>query len=87
MCIRDRSSGGIVLGQALNILEKFDLNKYDAITRKHIVIESMKRAYRDRAVFLGDSDFINVPTNRLLDQNYAEGLALTIDIDSATPSI
>ena len=81
------SSGGIVLGQALNTLEKFDLNKYDAITRKHIVIESMKRAYRDRAVFLGDSDFINVPTNRLLDQNYAEGLALTIDIDSATPSI
>jgi len=80
------SSGGIVLGQALNILEKFDLTRYDSATRKHIIIESMRRAYRDRAAYLGDSDFIYIPVDRLLDKNYAEGLALTIDIDHATPS-
>ena len=80
------SSGGVVLGQALNILEKFDLTRYDSATRKHIIIESMRRAYRDRAAYLGDSDFIYIPVDRLLDKNYAEGLALTIDIDHATPS-
>ena len=80
------SSGGVVLGQALNILEKFDLTRYGSATRKHIIIESMRRAYRDRAAYLGDSDFIYIPVDRLLDKNYAEGLALTIDIDRATPS-
>ena len=80
------SSGGVVLGQALNILEKFDLTRYDSATRKHIIIESMRRAYRDRAAYLGDSDFIYIPVDRLLDKNYAEGLALTIDIDRGTPS-
>jgi gamma-glutamyltranspeptidase/glutathione hydrolase len=80
------SSGGIVLGQVLNILEKFDLKQYDNITRKHIIIEAMRRAYRDRAAYLGDSDFVYIPVDRLLDKNYAEGLALTIDVDRATPS-
>ena len=80
------SSGGVVLGQALNILEKFDLTRYDSATRKHIIIESMRRAYRDRAAYLGDSDFVYIPVDRLLDKKYAEGLALTIDIDRSTPS-
>lgn len=80
------SSGGIVLGQALNIIEQFDLKKVDSITRKHIVIEAMRRAYRDRAAYLGDMDFIDVPIDRLLDKSYAEGMALTINTDHATPS-
>jgi len=80
------SSGGIVLGQALNILEKFDLTQYSDTTRKHIIIEAMRRAYRDRAAYLGDSDFTYVPIDRLLDKSYAEGLALTINVDRATPS-
>ena len=80
------SSGGIVLGQALNILEKFDLTQYSNMTRKHIIIEAMRRAYRDRAAYLGDSDFTYVPIDRLLDKSYAEGLALTINVDRATPS-
>jgi gamma-glutamyltranspeptidase / glutathione hydrolase len=80
------SSGGVVMGQALNILEHFDLKDYDSITRKHIVVEAMRRAYRDRAAYLGDTDFIEVPIDRLLDKNYTEGMALTIDIDKATPS-
>jgi len=80
------SSGGIVMGQALNILEQFNLEKLDPITRKHIVIEAMRRAYRDRAAYLGDPDFIDIPVERLLDKNYAEGLALTINAKRATPS-
>ena len=80
------SSGGVVLGQVLNILEKFDLTQYDGVTRKHIIIEAMRRAYRDRAAYLGDSDFVDIPINRLLDKNYAEGLALTIDANRITPS-
>lgn len=80
------SSGGIVMGQALNILEQFDLKKYDSITRKHIVVEAMRRAYRDRAAYLGDADFVDVPTERLLDKNYAEGMAITINPERATPS-
>ena len=80
------SSGGVVMGQALNILEQFDLKKYNPITRKHIIVEAMRRAYRDRAAYLGDMDFIDVPINRLLDKNYAEGMALTISLDKATPS-
>jgi len=80
------SSGGIVLGQTLNILEKFDLTQYNNSTRKHIIIEAMRRAYRDRAAYLGDSDFVNIPIDRLLDKNYAEGLALTINVERATPS-
>ena len=80
------SSGGIVLGQTLNILENFDLDSFDDITRKHVIIESMRRAYRDRAGFLGDPDFVKVPVQRLLDKVYAEGLAATIKLDRATSS-
>jgi gamma-glutamyltranspeptidase/glutathione hydrolase len=80
------SSGGIVMGQALQILEHFDLDSMDSITRKHYVIESMRRAYRDRAVFLGDPDYFKVPVRRLLDKDYLHGLAINIDPDKATPS-
>jgi len=80
------SSGGIVMSQALNMLERFNLKDYDPITRKHIIIEAMRRAYRDRAAYLGDPDFIDIPVERLLDKKYAEGLAITINEERATPS-
>lgn len=80
------SSGGVVMGQVLQILEHFDLTKLSTIERKHIVIEAMKRGYRDRAAYLGDSDFFDVPIKRLLDRKYTEGMAITIDEDRATPS-
>ncbi len=80
------SSGGIVLAQALQMLEHFDLSKYDSVNRKHIVVEAMRRAYRDRAAYLGDADYVDVPVARLLDKDYAEGMALTIDVNRATPS-
>lgn len=80
------SSGGIVLAQMLNMLERFNLSSFDPVTRKHIIVEVMRRAYRDRAVHLGDPDLVNVPVSRLLDLDYAEGLALSIDLEHATPS-
>jgi gamma-glutamyltranspeptidase/glutathione hydrolase len=80
------SSGGIVLAQALTILEGFDLKAVEDTEKKHIVIEAMRRAYRDRAAYLGDPDFTEIPQQRLLDKDYLEGLAVTIDPDQATPS-
>ena len=80
------SSGGIVMAQALQILASFDLDDMSIVQRKHHVIEAMRRAFRDRAVFLGDPDFVDVPVERLLDKSYLEGLALTIDESKATPS-
>ena len=80
------SSGGIVLVEALNILEHFDLATLDADTRMHAVIEAMRRAYRDRAEFLGDPDFDDVPTARLITKAYASKLAESLDLERATPS-
>ena len=67
------SSGGIVMAQALQILASFDLDDMSIVQRKHHVIEAMRRAFRDRAVFLGDPDFVEVPVERLLDKSYLEG--------------
>ena len=80
------SSGGIVIGQALKILEHFNLEAMDRVTRVHHVTEALRRAYRDRAVFLGDPDFVKIPVNKLLDEDYISGLAITIDPQKATPS-
>ena len=80
------SSGGIVLMEALNILSGFDLQLTDEITRKHLITEAMRRAYHDRALYLGDADFIDIPVKRLLSTDYAAGLRSTIRPDKALPS-
>lgn len=80
------SSGGIVLVEALNILENLDLDSVDSITRKHLIVEALRRAYHDRALYLGDIDFIDVPVERLLNKDYAQGLASTLRADKALPS-
>lgn len=80
------SSGGIVLLTMLNILSGFPLDEYDEATRTHLLIESMRRGYRDRAEYLGDSDFAPVPVARLLSQAHADKLRRSIDPDKATPS-
>ncbi|MEE8320846.1 MAG: gamma-glutamyltransferase [Gammaproteobacteria bacterium] len=81
------SSGGIVLGQALNILENFELSTLGGIKQKHVIIEAMRRAYRDRAAYLGDPGFTDIPVQRLLDKEYAEGLAESIALVRATSSV
>ncbi len=80
------SSGGIVMAETLKILEHFDLRAMDRITRVHYVVEALRRAYRDRSVYLGDPDFIKVPVDRLLDPDYIEAMAMTISADKAMPS-
>jgi gamma-glutamyltranspeptidase/glutathione hydrolase len=80
------SSGGIALIDALNILSGFDLHRYDAATRKHLVIEAMRRAYRDRAIYLGDPDFVAMPLGQLASQDYAAGQRSSIRTDKAMPS-
>ncbi len=80
------SSGGITVLETLNILAGYDLAAAPADLRDHLIVESWRRAYRDRAEFLGDPDFVKVPVARLLDPMYAAGLRATIRHDKATPS-
>jgi len=80
------SSGGVVLLSMLNILSGFPLEEYDVVTRTHLIIESMRRAYRDRAEYLGDSDYVTVPIARLLGAAHAETLRSSINPAKATPS-
>ena len=80
------SSGGIAIAEMLNILEPYQISELGKVQRTHLVVEAMRRAYRDRALFLGDSDFYPVPQARLVDANYAAGLRAGIMFDKATPS-
>ncbi len=80
------SSGGIVLSTMLNILEGYPLNSMDDTQRTHLIVEAMRRAYRDRAEYLGDSDFIEVPQQLLTSKQYAAGLRAAIHPHQATPS-
>jgi gamma-glutamyltranspeptidase/glutathione hydrolase len=78
------SSGGVHLAQMLNMLEKFDLKNLDEATRLHVIAETMKRAFADRAYWLGDPAFARVPRG-LLSKEYAASLAEQIDLRRATP--
>jgi len=80
------SSGGIALATMLQILEPYDLQRLDEAHRVHLVVESMRRAYRDRTFFLGDPDFTDIPQDVLTSRDYAQGLRATIHPDKATPS-
>src|SRR5262249_34361911 len=82
------SSGGAVLIEMLNILEGYDLKKMDALSsdRYHLMTEAMRRAFADRAEYMGDSDFVKVPVAGLIDKSYAEGLRSTINPQRASAS-
>jgi len=80
------SSGGIALMTILNILAGFNVEQFDTSAQKHLTVEAMRRAYRDRAVYLGDPDFVKIPKSRLIHPYYADGLRATINPDKATPS-
>lgn len=82
------SSGGIVLAGIFNMLSLLpDSGKgKTSVQTKHYLIEVMRRAYRDRARFLGDPDFVEVPLSRLLSMEYAKRLVAGIDPHRATPS-
>jgi gamma-glutamyltranspeptidase / glutathione hydrolase len=82
------SSGGAVLIQMLNILEGFDLQKLDANSsdRYHLMAEAMRRAFADRAEYMGDADFVKVPVPGLIDKAYAATLRATINTERASTS-
>jgi gamma-glutamyltranspeptidase / glutathione hydrolase len=80
------SSGGIALAEMLHILGGYDFSKYKGVQRVHLVVEAMRRAYRDRAEYLGDPDFVRMPVAELTSPLYAAGLRASIHPDKATPS-
>ena len=82
------SSGGAVLLEMLNILEGYDFKKMDwaSSDRYHLMTEAMRRAFADRAEYMGDSDFVKVPIAGLVDKKYAAQLRNTINPDRASSS-
>ncbi len=80
------SSGGVVIAQILNILSVWDLQKMTAVQRVHLIVEAMRRGYRDRGIYLGDPEFVEMPLAMLLSADYAAGLRASIRLDQATPS-
>lgn len=82
------SSGGVHLIQMLNILERYPLKKYGSGSAQsmHLIAESARLAYADRAEHLGDPAFVKVPQNGLLSKKYADALSVNIDQLRMTPS-
>ncbi len=82
------SSGGVLLIEMLNMLERFPLASYGHNSARaiHVMAECMKLAYADRAEYLGDPDFVDVPVARLISKEYARGLSARIDPESPAPS-
>ena len=82
------SSGGIHLIQMLNILENFDLKQmgHNSAAYIHHLIESMRSAYADRSLYLGDPDFTPVPTKQLIDKAYARSLSTQINSNKSRRS-
>ena len=80
------SSGGVALVEMLNILEGYDLAHDDEAQALFLMVEAMKRAYADRAWFLGDPDVVQIPVARLTSKTYAADWRATIDPMHATPA-
>jgi gamma-glutamyltranspeptidase / glutathione hydrolase len=82
------SSGGVALVEILNILEKFDLASLgaDSAEAMHLAVEAYRRAFMDRADFMGDPDFARVPVAQLIDKNYAGAWRESINPDHASIS-
>lgn len=82
------SSGGVAVIEMLHILEGFDLRAlgHNSSDYVHLLVEAMRRAFADRARFLGDPDFARIPVKGLTSRRYADALRRTIDPKRATPS-
>ncbi len=83
------SSGGVALGQMLTLLAPYDLPAVRAESEAayyHLLIEAMRRAYEDRAEYLGDPDVVEVPVDSLLTSSYLAGKWATYSPDSASTS-
>ncbi|HTK25874.1 MAG TPA: gamma-glutamyltransferase [Pyrinomonadaceae bacterium] len=82
------SSGGAILLEILNILEGYDLRAmgYDSAAKYQVTTEAMRRAFADRAEYMGDADFVDVPVDTLIDKKYAEKRRESIDLTRASSS-
>ena len=82
------SSGGAVLIQMLNILEGFELEKmgWSSSDKYHVMTEAMRRAFADRAEYMGDTDFVKVPIAGMIQKSYAERQRATISMERASTS-
>lgn len=81
------SSGGIALVQMLNMLTYFQWPHFNQVDQAHLLTEVMRRAYHDRAEFLGDPDFVDIPQTQLLSEAHAQQWASGINMDQATSSV
>lgn len=82
------SSGGTVLIEMLNILEGYDIGKlgWSSSEKYHLIAEAMRRAFADRAAYMGDTDFVKVPIEGMLDKKYAEKQRASINLKHASTS-
>ena len=80
------SSGGVAIIEALNMLESTPLRGWDDVESVHMVVETMRRVFADRAAYLADPDYSQVPVGGLTSPCYAKERAATIDPQHATPS-
>lgn len=78
------SSGGTTVGESLNILENFELSADDAVQALHLYFEATAHAFADRNAYVGDPAFVDVPTETLLSQEFADSRACEIDPDQAS---
>jgi gamma-glutamyltranspeptidase/glutathione hydrolase len=80
------SSGGVLLAQMLNMLSQYQWAELDDSQRYHLLVEVMRRAYRDRAEYLGDSDYVTVDVDRLVSIKHAQQLVSDLVANKATSS-
>ncbi|PKP26381.1 MAG: gamma-glutamyltransferase [Bacteroidetes bacterium HGW-Bacteroidetes-2] len=82
------SSGGICLGQILKMIEPYNIASYGHNSEKaiQIITEAERRAYADRSFYLGDPDFVDVPTERLLENSYLKERMTSFSFEKATKS-
>ncbi len=82
------SSGGIAIIMSLNILENYDLKQLGLNSSRylHLLVETLKNVYANRAYFLGDADFVNIPLDHLLSTSYAKEISTRIKFNSTTPA-
>lgn len=80
------SAGGLAIIETLQQLEALGWTEGSDGRARHQTIEALRRAYRDRAAWLGDPDFVRIPMAMLSSRSYALALAASIEADRATPS-
>ena len=82
------SSGGVCLGQMLKMIEPFDIKKYghNSVESIQLMVEAERRSYADRAEYLGDPDFSNIPQSQLIDSFYLNNRMKSFSWNKATLS-